>query len=83
MQFYSKYDFELYSNFTFFLEDPINGEQIRQRNRSIYGMNAELNKESKSNDWDECSISVGYADATIDTGTIIYLEQKHNSRNCK
>jgi hypothetical protein len=22
--FYSKYDFELYSNFTFFLEDPIN-----------------------------------------------------------
>jgi hypothetical protein len=43
--FYSKYDFELYSNFTFFLEDPINGDQIRQKeNRSIYGMNAELNK---------------------------------------
>jgi hypothetical protein len=34
--FYSKYDFELYSNFTFFLEDPINGDQIRQKeNRSI------------------------------------------------
>jgi hypothetical protein len=45
--FYSKYDFELYSNFTFFLEDPINGDQIRQKeNRSIYGMNAELNKKS-------------------------------------
>ena len=28
--FYSNYQFELYSNFTFFLEDPINGDQIRQ-----------------------------------------------------
>lgn len=38
----SKYDFELYSNFTFFLEDPINGDQIRQKeNRSIYGLNSE------------------------------------------
>ncbi|TDQ28939.1 TonB-dependent receptor [Zeaxanthinibacter enoshimensis] len=25
------YDFELYSNFTFFLEDPVNGDQIRQK----------------------------------------------------
>ena len=41
--FYSKYDFELYSNFTFFLEDPINGDQIRQKeNRSIYGFNSTL-----------------------------------------
>ncbi|MBF4472602.1 TonB-dependent receptor [Flavobacterium sp. HJJ] len=43
--FYSNYQFELYSNFTFFLEDPINGDQIRQKeNRNIYGINAELNK---------------------------------------
>ncbi|OAD46247.1 TonB-dependent receptor [Polaribacter atrinae] len=41
--FYSKYDFELYSNFTFFLEDPINGDQIKQlEDRSIYGMNAKI-----------------------------------------
>jgi hypothetical protein len=67
--FYSKYDFELYSNFTFFLEDPINGDQIRQKeNRSIYGMNAELNKKVKSNDWDASfQLGVGFADATIDT----------------
>ncbi|WP_442846817.1 TonB-dependent receptor [Leeuwenhoekiella sp. H156] len=25
------YDFELYSNFTFFLEDPVNGDQIKQQ----------------------------------------------------
>lgn len=34
----SKYDFELYSNFTFFLEDPVNGDQIRQKeSRTIIG----------------------------------------------
>lgn len=44
--FYSKYDFELYSNFTFFLEDPVNGDQIRQtENRDIFGYKAELFKE--------------------------------------
>lgn len=32
------YNFELYSNFTFFLNDPVNGDQIRQKeNRSIFG----------------------------------------------
>lgn len=39
--FYNKYDFELYSNFTFFMNDPINGDQIRQRdNRNILGYNS-------------------------------------------
>ncbi|WP_026755370.1 TonB-dependent receptor domain-containing protein [Sediminibacter sp. Hel_I_10] len=41
--FYSQYDFELYSNFTFFLEDPINGDQIKQKeNRSIFGLNTSI-----------------------------------------
>ena len=41
----SQYDFELYSNFTFFLEDPINGDQIRQKeSRLIYGLNSEYEK---------------------------------------
>ncbi|MDF4203044.1 TonB-dependent receptor plug domain-containing protein [Maribacter sp. SA7] len=36
--FVSKYDFELFSNFTFFLEDPVNGDQIRQyEDRTIMG----------------------------------------------
>ncbi|PIQ47361.1 MAG: TonB-dependent receptor [Cytophagales bacterium CG12_big_fil_rev_8_21_14_0_65_40_12] len=38
--FFSKYDFELVSNFTFFLNDPINGDQITQsESRNIYGSN--------------------------------------------
>ncbi len=40
----SKYDFELYSNFTFFLDDPVNGDQIRQKeSRTIYGVQTTYN----------------------------------------
>lgn len=52
--FYSNYAFELFSNFTFFLNDPINGDQIKQQeNRTIYGINSEWNKKISSNsvDW--------------------------------
>lgn len=46
--FFSKYDFELVSNFTFFLNDPINGDQITQsESRNIYGSNNRY-----FNDWD-------------------------------
>lgn len=38
----SYYDFELYSNFTFFLRDSINGDQIRQKEKRIVtGYNAD------------------------------------------
>ncbi len=37
-----RYDFELFSNFTFFLDDPVNGDGIRQADdRTILGLNAE------------------------------------------
>ncbi|PPZ91249.1 TonB-dependent receptor [Cloacibacterium normanense] len=46
--FYSKYLFELYSNFTFFLNDPINGDQIRQKeDRNLYGFNSTYEKSTK------------------------------------
>ncbi|MES2880980.1 MAG: TonB-dependent receptor plug domain-containing protein, partial [Bacteroidota bacterium] len=44
--FYSRYKFELYSNFTFFKEDPVNGDQIKQKeDRNILGYNGSYNKE--------------------------------------
>jgi hypothetical protein len=54
--FYSNYDFELYSNFTFFLEDSVNGDEIRQKEkRAIYGLNSEYNRsfsaEKFEGDW--------------------------------
>jgi outer membrane receptor for Fe3+-dicitrate len=43
--YYSHYNFELYSNFTFFLNDPENGDQIKQKeSRSIIGLESQLNK---------------------------------------
>ncbi len=39
--YYSKYAFELYSNFTFFLNDPDFGDQIKQKEeRHIVGLNS-------------------------------------------
>ncbi|KAB1157859.1 TonB-dependent receptor [Flavobacterium luteum] len=64
--FYSNYNFELFSNFTFFLEDPINGDQIRQKeSRDIYGLNTELNKK-----YTKALYQIGFgfrADATKNT----------------
>ncbi|MCB0502047.1 MAG: TonB-dependent receptor [Bacteroidetes bacterium] len=41
---YSHYDFELYSNFTFFLEDSINGDEIKQKEiRNQVTMSSEYN----------------------------------------
>jgi outer membrane cobalamin receptor len=43
--YYSAYKFELYSNFTFYKEDPVNGDQIRQKeSRNLYGYNGSYHK---------------------------------------
>lgn len=44
--YYTRYKFELYSNFTFFKEDPVNGDQIRQKeSRNLFGYNGSYQKE--------------------------------------
>jgi outer membrane receptor protein involved in Fe transport len=41
----SKLDFNLFSNFTFFLEDKENGDQIEQKEyRNLFGLNTELKR---------------------------------------
>jgi outer membrane receptor protein involved in Fe transport len=43
--YFTNYRFNLYSNFTFFLNDPVNGDGIHQREtRSIYGYTGTLKK---------------------------------------
>nr|WP_315172949.1 TonB-dependent receptor plug domain-containing protein [uncultured Flavobacterium sp.] len=84
--FYSNYQFELYSNFTFFLEDPINGDQIKQKeNRGIYGMNAELNQKTNLNDVAVLlQYGVGFrADATKDSELSHTLNRKTVLENIK
>jgi outer membrane cobalamin receptor len=42
--FYSRYKFNLFSNFTFFLNDPVNGDEINQAEaRDIIGYSMKLN----------------------------------------
>jgi hypothetical protein len=44
--YYTHYAFELYSNFTFYKEDPVNGDQIRQKEaRNLIGYNGSYTKD--------------------------------------
>lgn len=50
----SNYDFELFSNFTFFLEDPVNADQIRQyEERTIIGAKSTYEKSLHLEDHDK------------------------------
>ncbi|WP_027392154.1 TonB-dependent receptor [Aquimarina latercula] len=54
--FYTMYDFELYSNFTFFLNDPVNGDQIRQKeSRKLFGFNSVF---SSRKYWDQVELEL-------------------------
>ncbi len=45
--YYSRYKFDLHSNFTFFLDDPVNGDEIRQKEaRNLYGYDGSYLHES-------------------------------------
>lgn len=51
--YFSHYEFSLYSNFTFYLNDSINGDEIHQfEHRNIVGYNTSLNKESHIGNFD-------------------------------
>ena len=70
MVYLSKYDFELYSNFTFFLEDTVNGDQIRQKeNRNIFGLKSEYSQ----------SFSFGNTMGNFQAGLILRKDQSLNS----
>ena len=66
--YYSRYRFKLYSDFTFFLNDPVNGDQIRQaENRNLYGLNSSYEK----------SYSLG----TLKTETFAGFQIRHDEVN--
>jgi outer membrane cobalamin receptor len=55
--YFSNYNFNLHSNFTFFLNDPVNGDQIRQREgRNIYGYHSKLSHERNLGNWNLQSV---------------------------
>ncbi|WP_339723499.1 TonB-dependent receptor [Maribacter stanieri] len=72
--FVSKYDFELFSNFTFFLEDPLNGDQIRQyEDRTIMGAETvfeQINIVVGENDTFKYSGGIGFRNDNVDDVTL-------------
>lgn len=68
--YHSHYEFELYSNFTFFRNDPVNGDQIRQKEaRNIYGYNGSYS----------VITSVGSFKITSEVGSSIRLDRTTDS----
>ncbi|MFM9985694.1 MAG: TonB-dependent receptor domain-containing protein, partial [Flavobacteriales bacterium] len=46
------YDFELFSNFTFFLDDSLNGDQIKQKeSRQLFGFKSEIKRYFDNTKW--------------------------------
>jgi outer membrane receptor for Fe3+-dicitrate len=67
--FYSRYNFQLYSNFTFFLNDPVNGDQIKQEeHRNLAGFNTVLHK----------NYSLSKADLKFQAGTGVRYDDVNN-----
>jgi outer membrane receptor protein involved in Fe transport len=60
--YYSNYGFELFSNFTFFLEDPENGDQIKQfEDRTLYGASSTFFSSFRKGETDfELSFGTGF-----------------------
>jgi outer membrane cobalamin receptor len=50
--YYSRYVFNLYSNFTFYLTDPVNGDEINQaEKRNLFGYTSSFSKKTAYNNW--------------------------------
>lgn len=68
--YYSRYHFNLISNFTFFLNDPVNGDQIRQQEaRDIFGWQS---------NW-QAKHTKGNTNFTSSIGSGIRFDATHNS----
>lgn len=67
--YYSNYYFDLHTNFTFYLNDPVNGDQIRQKeNRNLYGYNGSFQHQS----------NIGLIQLTTNAGVGIRWDRIHN-----
>jgi len=68
--YFSNYHFELYSNFTFYKIDSINGDQIRQKeSRNLFGYNGSYNK----------TFFAGNTQVTSEVGINARLDRTDNS----
>ncbi|WP_028890972.1 TonB-dependent receptor plug domain-containing protein [Tenacibaculum sp. 47A_GOM-205m] len=81
--FYSNYNFNLFSNFTFFLEDPVNGDQIKQtENRDVFGFNTQFKKKTQlSNTPVELTFGTGLRADIVDNLELSHTLQRKEVLN--
>ena len=80
--YYIDYEFELFSNFTFFLHDPENGDQIQQKeNRQIYGTEVKMFHTFIYNHFDlEASGGIGFRYDDIDNNQLSFTTNRETIR---
>ncbi|WKK66247.1 TonB-dependent receptor [Lutimonas zeaxanthinifaciens] len=78
--YFTRYNFDLYSNFTFYLNDSINGDQIRQKeSRNLIGYNASYKKsflfagENKI----DTEIGAGFRLDDIDDSQLLHTKKRY------
>ena len=78
--YYSRYNFNLYSNFTFFLRDSVNGDEIHQRDRGrdLYGYTGtyETTTELGEQGTHQLKTTVGVGTRLDDTEVALFLARK-------
>ena len=81
--YYVNYNFELFSNFTFFLDDPVNGDQIQQlEGRNIYGLEAALFNTHSFTDFDvEFNGGVGMRYDDINDNQLSFTTNRRSIRS--
>ena len=68
--YYSHYNFNLFTNFTYYLVDPINGDEFNQHEqRDLYGYNAKLSRQ----------VTIGNSVLTSAAGAGLRYDQTHPS----
>lgn len=76
--YYTYYDFELYSNFTFFARDSINGDQIRQKeSRNMVGGESQLEKRYEFTGFDlKLTGAVGFRYDDVNNNELSYTANR-------
>ena len=83
--YFSRYKFSLYSDFTFFFNDPVNGDEINQsETRNLFGFNSKLSNKHIFNSWELTSIyGAGFRSDATDDSKLAHVVKREFLENIK
>jgi outer membrane cobalamin receptor len=83
--YYSRYKFNLYSDFTFYLNDPVNGDEINQaENRNLYGFTSKLSGKHNFSNWTLNSVyGAGFRYDVTDNSQLAHVVKRVFLNNIK